>query len=425
MVERGVKMQRKKWKIIGCFLAMCCVLLGSTSTATAATTFETIGNVTPSKIAYDVELNDVNMATLRNVNAIDLTVGKRYFMVYTVEKVTQNKLNQNGLLISKEESSYPYEQGMMKYSTNGTLLFEEGATYFYRIEVTKDGFDYVIAKQSKDDSKWIELPIDVNSINDGCFFFGVWMTGPGPISAKLTSVLCYDEQGNNLGVKVHKMVGKSSVKKLSTMLEDYSYCEAVYWCEENQTTIILDDELHMGIKVEKEDADTAWYTYSVKGTTLSAVQNKDTVNYEYYYSFLRDSQGNKYVRLNNTKVTFVTGLKEHKGNKTVVVTAEEGYKVEKPENPKVEGYSFKSWCLSDGTVYDFDKYVVDSITLYAQYEDGDGHEYLMADAELPNNSFKNLIKPIALSVGISFLTIGIILLIWKREKRQEVKKYEE
>lgn len=594
-------MKRNIFRRVGCILVVCCMLLGCMLTVTAAEPFETVGDVTPSDTAYSMVLTEASGTFIRNKKEVDLSIGKRYCLVYTVDEVTHNKMTQNGVLISQEgDNAWPYEVGTMNYTytevNSEPVLFEEGATYFYRVEVSEEGFNYIIAKKGKNDSHWVELPIEIGDTVNGCKYFGIWVAGT--FSAKLSSVLCYDEDGNDLGVDTNVQAGGCSIYNPSVLkeqkvdqyyefsldnatncsisnekptdsdvvyisytvenvkknaasqagvaysnapkdqyphgtgilnyqiceenqgsplfvegaryliyaenqgdtiqvlvrrtingktdifafpnyesnemdtnakyfsiwigegtecgvtadiknfqfydkngknlgvqtnksnieitkfgaIEDYTYCEAVYWCRENNTTLILDDEQNMGVQVENGESETKWYKYSVTGAKLTMSTGKEDVVYDYQYSFMYDVSGNKYIRLKDTKVTFVTGMKEHEGNVVQNVTAADGYKVTRPEDPKVEGYTFKEWCLSDGSPFDFEQYLLESVTLYAKYADGDGHEYLVVDGEVPELNSNYGIKAFAISASIVFVTVGLITIMLLKGKQKNEQK---
>ncbi len=581
-------MKKKRLKKLLSVLIACGFMLGSMLPVKAAEPYEVIGNVKPSDKAYNMILTDANNSLIRNKKEVDLTVGKRYFMTYTVDKVDRNEMVANGVVISQDkEAEYPYLKGMMHYDFQQSLLMEEGATYFYRIEVTEEGFSYVIAKMGKNDSHWIELPLQVEGTNEGCKYFGVWLQGP--VSAQLSSILCYDENGNDLGVTLQSLTSKAVVyssdvwqekevsqyyefslnnetglaisnaiptdsdavymsyrvenvqnnkcsqagiihtaapkevypqtagiinfswcdedhmsplftegaeyliyavregdsivalvrrtlngkedvfafpiyggkkndaasyfsiwhgyeadetitadikefrcydpsgKNLGVQtnkpqiritkygnIEDYSYCEALYWCKDNETLIILDDECNARIQTGAEQTDC---TYTVNGTKLTMVNGENEEVYDYYYGYMADSSKNRYVRLGDTKVTFETGIKDHEGNKIVTVTAADGYKVAKPEDPKLEGYTFDKWCLNDGTEFDFDQYVTESVTLYARFTDGDGHVYEAINENAGSGISAGMIIAICVSVLLIAATIiGIILIVQKTKK---------
>lgn len=577
-------------------MAASCLLLSSVLAVGATETFEIIGDVTPSKEAYTVDFIKGYNNFLSNKKEIDLSPGKRYYMTYTVEEVTENKLMQNGMVITQDNTgTYPYTKGMMKYKSTSDLLFEEGYTYFYRVEVTEEGFDYLVAKVSEKDSCWIELPVKYGTINEDCKYFGIWMAGSGAesITATLSAVLCYDEDGNDLGVSirgagnvssyrtnvfnakesdhyyefsledaanvtisserateekvvymsyttenvkkntatkagmaytkdpsgtaphasgngrlnfnsctgsplvsegaqylirvevidetVQTIVRKTLKGKVDTFsfsaqygqfnkeakyfawwfgdtsdailtanfknfrcydengnnlgvklndahrtvkiehfgnLEDYTYCEGVYYCKANDTFIILDDECNAGTLVDEEGQETQWGTYAVNGTNLTLSLNKQETVYEYFYEHMTDKEGNRYEKLGNRIVEFVTGQEENKGNQIVEVTAKSKYKVKEPEEPVVEAFTFDAWCLRDGTEYNFDEVVTESLTLYARYIDGNGHQYLSVNGMDDNIALIRTVIIIATSVLLlAITTVGTVLLIKKGKKK--------
>lgn len=585
-------MKRRLKKLV-CAAIGGCMLLASMMPAMAAEPFEVIGEVTPSDKAYSVMLTETNDMMLCNKKPVDLTVGKRYYMSYTIDEIEKNELNQNGVIISESaDMEYPYLKGTMHYDFTDDLLFEEGATYFIRVEVTKKGLSYLVAKMGEKESKWIELPVQEGENTSDCQYFGLWLGGS--IKAKLSAVLCYDEKGNDLGVRTNKTSGISvydpsvlvsqevdqyyefSLKDamdlaisnekatesdvvfmsyrvenvqrneasqagisynsapsepyphgsgilnyefcggkenplfidgaeyliwaqhegdtLNTLvrrtingvseilafpvyygsvnekcayfsiwhgegsygitadikefqcydakgnnlgvqtnkedikitrfgaIDDYSNCEAVYWCEENNVVVILDDEQNVILTKDEKGAQQKEYTYKVDGTTLTMDMGESDAVYEYYYGYMLDAEGNRYERLHDTKVEFVTGVAEHAGNKLVNVTAADGYKVARPENPKVEGYTFEKWCLADGTEFDFDRFVTDSVTLYAKYEEGDIQTYDALGTLTGGISSTTILVVVACVLLIAGTVVGVSIMFKKEGKKNESKE---
>ena len=193
----------------------------------------------------------------------------------------------------------------------------------------------------------------------------------------------------------------------------------MYYCKGNDTLLILDDECNVGKVLDEVGAETKWGTYYVNGVTLATNIDSNVETYEYYYAYMVDTQENRYDRLGDTKVEFVTGVKEHEGNQIVNVTAEDGYKVAKPANPVVDGYTFTSWCLNDGTEYDFDNIVTESITLYAKYEDGNGNEYLSVDGEINNQGLLKTVITVGGCVLLAGITVALIVLMVRKGKKDE------
>lgn len=583
-------MKRRFMKIIVCMTTAMCLLFGNTLMAGAKETFEIMGDVTPSKEAYNVKFSQCFNAYMSNTKPVDLSVGKQYYLTYTVDKVEKNDLSMNGLIVSQSrEDEYPYVNGMLEYTEDASFLMEEGYTYFYRIQITKSGFDYIVAKAKGDESSWLEMPTLVGEVNTDCKYFGLWLGGSPEqrITASLSAVLCYDEDGNDIGVSVRatgepsvyqtkgmqvKNVGHyyefsikdttqvsiSNAKKTDSKviymaytlenveknvsdqagiaygnspketypfgtgimtytfcqespllhegseyllrlevlddtirtlvketrnnqveyyafsiyvgefhkeagymswwfgegigtgmtadfknfrcyddrgrnlgvqtnktnidikhygeLEDYSHCEAVYYCKANDIMLILDDECNVGVKTDKGEQETRWGTYSVTKTELTLNLDGKSDKYTYYYEFMTDQDDNKYVRLKDKKVTFVTES-EKKSYQVTNVTAATGYKVEKPENPEMDGMTFDAWCLRDGTEYEFGNIVTESMTLYARYTDGNGHQYLLVDeVQETTGLIGNMGVTIGVCVLLLIVTAAGIIFITKRRK---------
>lgn len=584
---------KQRFRRLVCAAIGGCMLLISMLPAFAAEPYEIIGEVTPSDTAYCVDFTETNDLMLCNKKPVDLVVGKRYYMSYTVDEIEQNELNQNGVIISKSaDMEYPYLEGMMHYDFTDDLLFEEGATYFIRVEVTEKGLSYLVAKMGQKESKWIELPVKEGDKNSNCHYFGLWFGGS--IKAKLSAVLCYDAQGNDLGVTTNKESGISvynpgvlvaqevdqyyefSLKDVYDLaisnekatdsdvvfmsykvenvqrneasqagityngaptepyphgagilnyqfcngeenplfldgaeyliwaqheddtlhtlvkrtiggtseifsfpiyygsvndncayfsiwhgegsygltadikefrcydaegnnlgvqtnktdieisrfggLDDYSNCEAVYWCEANNVVVILDDERNAILTKDEEKAEQKEYSYKVDGTTLTMDVDGEEVAYEYFYGYMTDAQGNRYERLTDTKVEFVTGVADHVGNQIVEVTAADGYKVTKPEDPKVEGYTFEKWCLADGTEFDFERFVTDSVTVYAQYEEGDIHTYQAIGSAVGGIPTETILVIAACVLLVAGTVIGVSIMLKKEGKKNEAEK---
>lgn len=581
-------MKKRLAKKILCIMAACCLLLGSTLPAHATEPFEEIGNVKLSDKAYSMMISDTSNSFLRNEKAVDMKVGERFYLTYTVDEVKKNELNQNGVIITRDgEAQWPYTSGMMKYDFKDSLLLETGVTYFYRFEVTDNGFSYVVAKKSANESKWIEFPEEIGEYNSNCKYFGVWFAGV--MNTKLSAVMCYDEKGNDLGVHLQSQSGNTVIytndilneKKIGQYyefslnneaniaisnkvntdsdiiymtyrvenvknndatqvgvacstnpkgqyphsegvlnydlcesgsplfvegasyvvyaakengelrtlvkrtlngkeevfsfpskdgtfnskagyfslwigegvehsvtadikefrcydkygqnlgvqtnkdnivitkygdLEDYSNCAAVYWCEETNQQILLEDTQKVVWETCDDSASKKEGAYTVNGTKLTMTINGKEEQFTYYYAYMTDKDENRYNRLNDTKVTFVAGKSSDAGTWTVDVTAASGYKVNKPDNPTVKGDTFKSWCTADGKEFDFDRYVTESVTVYAKYVNGDGNEYLAieTDAEAVTNSGYVVY---GLCVAMIVVTVAIVVFVIRRSRK--------
>lgn len=574
-------------RVVGA-IAACFMLAVSVLPTMAAYPFETKEDVTPSKTDYHIDLENYYNGMISNKTPVEMKKGKYYYMVYTVESIKENNLWQNGIVATKNAEKY-FDEGTMKYTFATDLLFEKGATYFYRFEMTEDGLSYVIAKvDAKGKKTYIELPIQENDIYEGCKYFGIWLGGNGKsFTGSLSQVLCYDSDGNDLGVVVNKATGAGMVmnydlyneiavphsyefslkdaknvaisnergtkaetvfmsfdvknvkskildmnisggivstapqsdgphgegiinyewceekgisllhegshylvrfdrnggelqvtvketakngtvsyygypvyygtyrpeseffsiyygvesmsgdfynfkcydttgKNLAVQInrddvsirhignwEDYSKCKGVYYNSEVDTLLILDDENNIARQVNKSTEAAVTGTYIINETTLTMSIDGKKEKFKYLYDTMTDESGMKYMRLKDQKVTFVA---EQQEIQVLDANAKSGYKVEKPKDPNLDGYTFKCWSLSDGTEYDFENIVTETMTLYAKYVDGDGHEYVAVNETVGQTDTGMIFLAIA-GVVIVGATITICIVIGKKGRK--------
>ena len=588
-------MRKNYLKRAGALLACLCMLAASVLPANAAYPFEIKKDVEPSKTDYNIELDHYYNGMISNKKPVEMKAGKYYYLVYTVEKVEENKLWQNGIIATQDPEKF-YGAGTMQYTFATDLLFEQGCTYFYRFEMTAEGLSYIVAKADKKGKlSYIELPIRENDMYKGCKYFGIWLGGNAEsFTGSLSQVLCYDSDGNDLGVVVNKATGSGTVmnhdlynektmphsyefslkeahdvaisnergtkaetiymsftvknvaskvgegdisggivstgpqrpdphgegiinyewceergvsllhegshylvrfdrnggellvtvketakngtvsyygypvywgayrpeseyfsiyygvdsvsgdfydfkcyddngKNLAVQInqedvsirhignwEDYSLCKGVYYSAGKDTLLILDDENNIGRQQNRSTEDAVWGSYVINDTTLTMNVDGEKEKFDYLYDFMTDADGEKYIRLKDQKVTFVTGENEEKENQTVEVNAKSSYKVTQPENPSIKGYTFKDWCLGDGTTYDFENIVTESMTLYAKYTDGDGHEYLTVDGPV-NQTPVSTIMTVLAGVLLVAATVAVCIWIGKKGKKKNDK----
>lgn len=497
-------------------------------------------NIQHSTVDYDAAFLDATQIYIGNEKAVDWKVGDKYFLHYTVTKVTSDRTNQSGLLVTKNPShNFPYEEGGMHY-VNNVSICEEGWTYLFRFEVTKTGLKYIAGKAKGTDSSYIQFPYTAGEIKTEAPYFGVWITGTdgGSLTAEFSNIRCYDEAGNDLGVNAPKAskISPSAMNRLDmkhsysfsvkeaacfafgserysksnvimleysvenvkaegvtqsgaeltnaptevyphgvdmgylnydvhttdnpaklltegasylvrmerqtdhfavlvkrTMpngavdyfsfenyfgtfkekfgyfamwigekckvtadfknvkcydengnnlaiqtnqgveithyggLEDYSPCAATYYCKENSTMITLDRECGASRKVNGETEESQG-VYSVNNGGMELKFGEDSETCTYAYEYFKDSAGNKYIRLRDKQVTFMSKRISGEVIATITVGAATDYKVERPEDPTQENGNFVSWVDGTGKEYDFDTIVTEAKTLYAVWD---------------------------------------------------------
>lgn len=574
-------MSMRIWKKVLAF-AVCCVVACSALPVYAAKT------IIPSQKEYTVEISDARCAFFGSEKQVDFSVGKKYFLTYTVDRVADNGTTQSGMVVTNNQSAeYPYLEGTMRYK-NESLLMDEGYTYFLRFEMTKDGMQYIAAKAKDEENSYVKFPVDFGGTEPTKGYFGFWTAETGTLTASLSHVRCYDEDGNDLGVygskgvmviadgmmdpntevahsyefslKDAKTVAISNARpatgdvvymeytvknvnpigltqsgvintitptasypfgdtgllqynqhttpesKLLTEganyilrfekgeagfsvivkrmvngaedyvsfgwehgqfmdgdyyslwfgefselsadfvdvkcyddkgnnlgiqtnqsiliihhgnLEDYSQCEAVYYCKEKDSFISLDDTCNASKWQDGESTSIAG-TYYIRQTKLYLTTGQDTEEFDYVFESFDDTEGNTYLRLRDRKVRFVSGVLGGEEIEEVTVTAKDGYKLSKPLEPTKKNNTFKGWCLGDGTEYDFDSVVTEALTLYAKWENGQGHEYLATEA------FGGNLQTPLLVIGISVVLVAgtvIATVVVIRKGKEHEKKH--
>ena len=368
------------------------------------------------KHTYEFALKDASNVAISNERT---TTADVVYMEYTV-KDAKNNMSQTGVemtnsptLIHPHAGDGAFLQYDPIWDDSGSVLAISGATYLVRFERGEDGFDALIRYTLSGKTKYVTFTQKYGAYNKYYEFFTLWF-GDGDsskLSATFTDFKCYDEHGNNLAVQTNQGVEIIHYGGL----EDYSDCEAVYYCVENDTFISLDDAQKMSIRVDGSD-DKISGTYIINDMILTMQADGKATEYTYYYRYMLDADGNKYMRLKESTVKFVTG----EDTDTKIASAQDSFKVVKPQDPTSKHGTFKAWCKGDGSEYDFDQVVMENTVLYAKWVDGDGNEYLAVDGEA--EPFV-LTPAVAISVAallVVVTTVGIIF-IARGGKRHEEK----
>ncbi len=368
---------------------------------------------------YEFFIEDAPYVAISNARGTKANV---VYMEYTVQNV-KNKSTQTGVEMTNSPTSiHPHggELGYLKYQEildgKGSALAIEGATYLVRFEREESGFDALVQYSLNGTTKYLSFSQTYGLYRPSYEYFTLWF-GEGEantLTAKFTNFKCYDDEGNNLGVQTNKGVEIVHYGGL----EDYSKCEAVYYCKENDTFITLDDEQKI-TKHVNDAHESVSGTYSVDGTKLiMKLAGESETEYIYYYRYMQDPDGNKYIRLKESKVKFVQG----KETETRIAYAKDGFKVQQPDAPSSKNGTFKAWCLSDGTEYDFNQVVMENTTLYAKWIDGDGNEYLATDGAATGYKIGPVFAISAAGILIAITVLGIIFITRsgkKNEKKQD------
>lgn len=369
------------------------------------------------KHSYEFTLDDAKAIAISNAR---YSKAKDIFIEYEVKDV-KNSLEQTGFIMSNSPTAmYPYDgnQGFMMfqniYDGSGGELAIPGAKYLIRFTKSGDGYE-VRARYTLDgNNHYVIFPNPIGTYNPKYGYASIWL-GSGNLSATFFNVKCYDGDGKNLGIQTNQ----EDVEIIHYGgWEDYSVCEAMYYCEENHTLITLNEDCSAMVQ-NLEDKNAEAGTFAIDGVALTLQTKEQVSNYKYSYIQMTDESNHTYVRLKEYKVKFVTGTEDV----TQTANFENGYRIEMPENPTMKGNTFKGWYLGDGSEYQNSTITTKSQTVYAKWVDGDGNEYLATSAELEDakaDMTPVIVGGICLAIVLA-TAAGMILVIKKGKKDEAVK----
>lgn len=393
--------------------------LGVSSNAGGATVYEE-SKMQPKDMVhtYEFSLKDASHVAISNKKA---TKSKVVYMEYTIKDATSN-FSQTGLeMTNSPTNANPLTLGayikfnyLKKGDTNPLAI--SGAKYLIRFERVGDGFDALVQYTLDGRTRYTTFTLEGGKKNPDYRYFTLWF-GEGTsckMTAKFVDFKCYDEAGNNLGIQTNQGVKITHYGGL----EDYTPCEASYYCKENDTLITLTKDQKVNKLLWK--AGTAENgTYVVDELELTMKMNGKQTKYDYGYIYLTDEAGNQYDRLKEYQVKFVTGA----DSKTETASMVNQYRISKPQDPTLKDNTFKGWCLGDGTEYTFDSIVTNSITLYAKWMDGDGNEYLATETivPIPQNDTTPAIVITTCALTIIATVVGTVFIV-KRGNKNEKKQ---
>lgn len=222
---------------------LACLLAGLVMVCCSFTSHAKEENIKVSDKEYILTIQDRINLFIGNNTPVSGKVGSKVFLTYTVAEVSENTAAQNGVVASLDNTLvYPYtEGGSLEYS--GSSLFDEGYTYVFRFERTKDGFEYQGIKLKGEEEQHVRFRKQVGE-KDGAFqYFGIWVGGAMDtcLNAVLTHVRCYDEKGNDLGIYPSKVIDDARMHQelFNTHLRvDHSYDFSF----ENQWNLVISNQ---------------------------------------------------------------------------------------------------------------------------------------------------------------------------------------
>lgn len=393
------------------------IQIGGFSTAATAYDPEERASIIPNesiKNRYSIILQEDSNIQISNKKQTKSDV---VYMEYTVKSVALDTLWQSGMIHNYSPTTdYPSgfwrQEEHDKENYTGCRLLKPGVSYIIRYKLTDDGMDVIVKYKENGKYVYYEYPRFWGESNKEYGFFSLWF-GEGldsKVSAELVDFKCYDKDGNNLGVQVNQ--GVQAVHQGG--LEDYSKCLAAYYNEELEQFIWLAEENQVSI-VTGEKTESG--TYVIDGTTLKITIGETTQEYKYLYRYIEDGENRQYIRMKENTVRFISGVVSGDELLEVVAASENGYRIGQPENPVMEGNTFLAWCYADGSEFDFDKVITESITLYAKWQDGDGNVFLAADTETEKADVTWFVVGGACLLIVAGTVAGFVLITKKKRNR--------
>lgn len=343
-------------------------------------------------------------------------------MEYMVENVKAKGVTQSGAELTNAPTAvYPHgsDNGYLNFDFNNdqnpTKLLTEGASYLVRMERSKDKMDILVKRTLTNGAvDYFTFTNYFGTLNEQFGYFAMWFGETCKITADFKNVKCYDEKGNNLAIQTNQGVDINH----QGGLEDYSPCEATYYCKENQTLLTLDQQCGATSQVVNEKKIHTG-VYSVDHGTMVLELDGKKQDCVYAYEYVKMADGNKYYRLRNMKVTFMTKSIGGDVIATETVDAQTGYKIQQPENPTDGNGKFICWVEGNGKEYDFDQIVTESKTLYATWDGEQTWETMSttAEADIPSDVIVTALACVLVIAGT--IVVGVLL---TRKRRTYEKK---
>lgn len=366
---------------------------------------------------YSISINNAINVVISNEKQ---TSSDTVYMEYTVKESSGTSIYQNGLLNHHApQKSYPHDgAGYMLYEMykkpgQGYLL-QEGASYVITFRKLHGQFLVLIQRTLDGKVEFKEFAAGIGTYAEGDPYYALWL-GEGadfPVTCELVDFRCYDANSNNLGVQTNDRSDRIKIEHIGE-LEDYGGCEAVYYNAQSGHFIMLYSD--QTAKVTR-GTESCTASYKIKNDVLTLQLADGTIeDYSYSYQQFTDQDGNVYTRLGIYTVTFVTETEE--AIESVTLNAEYGYYVAAPETPAKDGAEFMGWYLSDGTEFDFNSVVLESLTLYAKWSDDPVFQQSNTGSEPISGETENgWVVPGAVSVLILLAGAVSAVLILKKRK---------
>lgn len=365
---------------------------------------------------YRVEAADLTNLAISNDQAL---TGDKMFIEFSVSEASYT-CTQAGISLSDyPDGTYPHSSGMMKYQTVAgeadCLLLQPGADYLIVLEKGNYGFT-AYAQITCDGITSVKVfPNITGTYKKDAQYFSLWFGtgGEAKTSFNLENFKIYDAEKNNLGVQSNNKT--LQVQHFGAIL-DYKACEGYYYCPEDDSAYTLYAD--QTFVYEKADQRVNG-TYVVRDGKITLTADNKTEIFDYLYKGFTVND-HDYRRLYTYRLTFVAGNGTE--DTVQVFNMANGYKPVKPEDPSLEGYTFAGWCTLDGTQYDLDATVLQSVMLYAKWTNGAGITYLAYEnAPVTPDDGNVLTWIICIAVGLLAVVVSVLIILGgrKRDKKEK------
>lgn len=381
-------------------------------------------------VYYNFEVKDAQ--DLRIFNR-DITDSKVVYMEYEVSDVKDlttltgfSLYNNTTNIVKAFEYFTTYQEG------EKSAMLVEGAKYYICFAKRDDKLEIYVQRTMNGVSEFIKMQDMYGEYNkDYNYFVLAFGSEYGhTVSCKFKNFRCYDANGKDLGVQLGRDHASMFKVDQMGMVDDSEEFEAVYYCKEKPELgmIALGKNFSGYQEVNGEKTNITYRVFSngrdVAALHISFPSGKEI--YDYRYLQIIDGEKNIYTRLRDVKATFVVD----KTTKVEEVTAKNGYRIQKPQDPTKEGDTFVGWYLGNGKEFDFNSIITESITLYAKWKSGQDKVFVdiedtdFAPDEHGDEHAKTSVVPAVIAISSSLILIaagivGSILVIRRKKHVQE------
>ena len=379
--------------------------LGLFSTGAAIPPSKPLEYDTKIQQSYDLNCVDAHNVAICNKRTTDADV---IYMEYTVESRDSGIYQSGAISTIKPSIKYPHNEGILLYDMlaegdgNGPLL-DEGASYIVQFKPNKAAYNVLVQKTKDGVTEVFSFGMAWGTYNPEAGYVGLWF-GEGnnfPVTFSLKNFKCYDENGNNLGIQSNQLAVNVRQKG---QRDEYAACEAMYFSKETDTIFAL-YENNAAKKISGNKSEEL--NYEIWENTIHFYNGENKESYEYMYQRFYTEEV-IYERMGTYYVNFETGTEDVPERQ--IINEDTGYMAKRPKNPTKDGADFEGWVLSDGTEYDFEQIISESVTLYAKWSDQISYE----DTGNTSSNSEKLILSIVISSILLIMGIVVCVLLVKK-----------